>query len=230
MTIAGNIKREKSTVLQRLLLLGIAISLTACENNTEAPGDQAQQSLTTEEYAVYASVMQSLFIGSHHKLVVIRDSTVEIFEDSSSTLEDPVCYDHMRCWGFRGLRHLKPEFEEELEPWTLLEFLRANKRRYLLADRFELEVQILLISGTEHADIFRKEVSINDRWREFYARYPDSPGQIAFSRVGFNRDMNQAFLYAANASHWLVGAGYLVLLTKEDNAWKILRKRLVWVS
>jgi hypothetical protein len=69
-----------------------------------------------------------------------------------------------------------------------------------------------------------------DGWQVFYARFPEAPGIISLSRVGFNDRLDQALVYLGNQSHWLAGAGHFYLLKKVNGAWTVDQKVMTWIS
>jgi hypothetical protein len=82
------------------------------------------------------------------------------------------------------------------------------------------------MSQQEQLEIFKDGGS----WNEFYTGYPDSQGIMTISRVGFNREQDQALVYVGNQSDGKAGAGYCVLLTKENGVWTVQGKVMIWVS
>ena len=62
-------------------------------------------------------------------------------------------------------------------------------------------------------------------------KFPNSPpGIIAFSRVGFDPFMNQAFVYARNACGMTCGVGQYYFLTKRNGSWHVELAHQIWVS
>lgn len=81
----------------------------------------------------------------------------------------------------------------------------------------------VLISAAESNSFFGPEKpKEKDGWAMFYEKYPDSPGIIKLSRVGFSRDGSVAIVYMGNQSQWLAGSGGLVAFEKKDGQWRIL--------
>jgi hypothetical protein len=88
-------------------------------------------------------------------------------------------------------------------------------------------VSYVLLSQDEKNAMF----GINqDGWQVFYAKYPDAPGILTFSRVGFDTALDQALVYVGDQSHFLAGAGHYVLLKKVNSAWTIDQKVMTWIS
>lgn len=69
-----------------------------------------------------------------------------------------------------------------------------------------------------------------DGWKVFDKRFPGASGYITFSAVGFNREYDEAFLYAARNCGWLCGDGWYVLLKKTERGWEIEKKQHIWTS
>jgi hypothetical protein len=68
------------------------------------------------------------------------------------------------------------------------------------------------------------------RWEEFYVKYPASGGFISLSQVGLNAEMNEALVYVEHWCHRLCGIGVYVLLSKDDEGWRVVKKHGAWVS
>jgi len=67
-------------------------------------------------------------------------------------------------------------------------------------------------------------------WGEFYKKYPKSSGLIFFSRVGFNVQHNEAFLYVGHSCGGLCGSGGYISLKKLGTTWVIQNSEGVWES
>ena len=77
------------------------------------------------------------------------------------------------------------------------------------------------------AEIFRRGV---DGWDTFYQKYPGSSGIVTLSKVGFNKEMNQALVIMGVQRGRVFGIGELYLLQKENNAWRIQKAAMLWIS
>ncbi len=91
--------------------------------------------------------------------------------------------------------------------------------------QLELDLSHTLIPDAEF-----KKILTAGGWDEFYRRFPGSRGMIWLSRVGFNRDKNQALFYFGNQYTDYAGEGYLILMAKADGAWKEVAHITVWIS
>lgn len=163
----------------------------------------------SDEYDVYAALIDEMYVDERVKLIVIVDHTdADYSEDLDQTLQ----------YVTENISGIQQE--------TLDDFKAQNAQSHPLRDDFNLRVPHGLISQREMKEIF----STGSGWDEFYQKYPDSQGAMTLSRVGFNREGDQALVYVGNQSHWLAGAGYYVLLARQDGAWVIQDNVMVWIS
>ena len=61
-------------------------------------------------------------------------------------------------------------------------------------------------------------------WKPFYERFPDAPGFVRFSHVGFNRASTEALVIMTHTRAALWSQTTLYLLRKADNGWTIAGK------
>lgn len=163
-----------------------------------------------EEYNIYSVLINSRYISDGIKLIVIEEKTTESTSPGKDELNENYVKQNM------------PELQQE----TINDFKKENQQSYLLKRQFDLPVSYILISQKEMKNIFEN----GKGWDDFYKKYPDSQGTMTLSMVGFNADKNQALVYVGNQGHWLAGAGYYILLVKENNVWKIKKEVMAWIS
>ena len=60
--------------------------------------------------------------------------------------------------------------------------------------------------------------------------FPDSDGTLRFSRVGLDRSLTQALLYAGQQFDWSVGSGGYWLFSKSDGEWVEAGRVGDWIS
>jgi len=116
-----------------------------------------------------------------------------------------------------------PDVTEEL----IDAFKTRNRQLLPLKPLLSLSVHYVLIGSKEMDDIFHRD---EDGWDEFYQRYPNSPGTITLSRVGFSTDLKRALVYIGHQSHWRAGSGHFVVLRKENGDWRVQGKTMIWIS
>jgi len=94
-------------------------------------------------------------------------------------------------------------------------------------------IPVVLLSRAEKEMLFLEEQKWRaDGWERFYAKYPDSPGIITISRVGFSSSGDLAMLYVGCGSGIRSGAGHIRVLRKRDGKWYELNIIIgpAWVS
>ena len=187
-----------------LLSLVVSIMLISCASVPLL----GTPTMEAEEYEVYRSVIDAMYIHDQTELIVIMDRTGI---GRAQDLEESLAYVTENIIG--------------VEDETVNGFRDANGESHLLRDDLDLGFTCVLLSEEETRDIFD-----SGGWDEFYARYPHSQGIMTVSRVGFNRERDQALVYVGNQSHWLGGAGYYLFLTKEEGVWRIQEEIMVWIS
>jgi hypothetical protein len=165
-----------------------------------------------EEYAVYSTLLNALYDGGHTDRILIRDHT------SVDNLEYKAIANPLE-----GLRLQIPLVQTE----TLDSFRDANAQSHPLDDRLRLPGRIGWISEREVEDYFRAG---GGGWQAFNRDHQNAGGFITLSRVGFNRNMNQALVYLASACGETCGLGSLVFLVKEGGSWRIKGTAAAWIS
>lgn len=164
-----------------------------------------------EEASVYKSIIEAMYVKDGIKLIVVRDHTVP------GNLSDGGLNEQLQ----RAAKEL-PLLSQE----TVTDFLRKNSAQHPLTNSLKLNLELKRIGESESQAIFQE----GKGWEEFYKKYPSSQGLLELSKPGFNGDATQALVYVANQGSWKGGAGYYVLLAKENNAWKIEKRYTSWVS
>lgn len=190
-----------------LLLLVSVVLITGCAGSKATP-----VSVMTEEYAVYKTVIESIYLIEGVELIVIKDHTATgVYPGESLDSE---------------LEYLKENLGSAIETETLNDYEAKNRLTHKLDRRLSLNVQYVLLSEAE-----RKEIFETGGWSQFRAIYPNSPGVVVtFSRAGFNTEMNQALVYVEDQGDYGAGQGLYVFLTKQETAWVIQRMIVAWVA
>lgn len=158
---------------------------------------------TEEEYAVYSVVIDDLIVkdrSSVNSLVISNQtSAYDVKYLSSTTFK-------------QSLQNMKQKYtyiNEEL----LLDYEAKQTRPFKLYPNFNLPVEYILI------DANKLEKS------EGY----ESRSMIRLSKVGFNKEKNQALIYIEFFCG-MCGFGNYVILEKENDIWKIRQSFGGWLS
>jgi len=177
---------------------------------------------SVEEYRIYSSVLEKLYVGQETKLVVISDQTsVDMLRlDSWDFLNKSIQSRRKETgiWSTAALAKMSPAAFEDFKA-------RNKDTSNIQHASISLSVKNVTI---DQATLLTKNES--EYWESFYRKFPDSPGLIYVSRVGFDRTAKQALVYVGRTCGFLCGDGYLVLLEEEHGKWTIKGKYLCWVS
>ena len=157
-------------------------------------------------------VQQKYAFKGETELIVLKAETTTMFEERSE--------DGGSATFKQAIQRLMPEVESQ----TLDDYWKSNETSETLRVS-SLGIPYVLVSNEYlHNDQF-------DRfWGNFYKRFSDSSGLVSFSKVGFNEQHDQAFVYAGRTCGGLCGAGGYVLLKKVNGQWKIEKDEGLWVS
>ena len=186
------------------------------------PAVWASDPPSVEEYGIYSTVIEKLYIGQNTKLVVISDKTsVDMLRSDS--------------WGF--LRKSIQERRKETGIWSTAALAKMSPAVFedfkaRNNDNSSIHNAAILLS-VKNVTVDQATLSTQNKseyWDSFYRRFPDSPGLIHVSRVGFDREAKQALVYIGRTCGFLCGDGYLVLLVSEHGKWTIEGKYMCWVS
>lgn len=207
-----------------------SISEGATSENNQNPTSSAhalnstKADVETEKYAVYSALIKELYIHDGVKQLVIQQQTtcVNHTKDKKASNESGSFDEYI-------MNKLMQEFPNG--DHFSDDFFARQKDCYSLSQRLDVPVKYVLISTEEHEALFPKDhYDLTEVWKKFYEKYPSSSGIINFSNVGFNTDMSKALVYTGQGCGELCGAGYIVLLAKEQGVWKVKGKRPEWVS
>lgn len=175
----------------------------------------AQSHIAGEEYKVYTKVLEKIGQGN----ILIEDTTSI---DSSLESDDDIA---------ERVKFFIPQISLEL----LTDFVDKNKANYKLQTNFTLKTYKIL-SREEIKRAFGEKDDLgtlddlDNRWENFGKAYPNSDGFYILSRVGFDKTHSGALVFISNYCGSLCGQGEYFILKKTGNNWKILMRRIVWIS
>jgi hypothetical protein len=122
--------------------------------------------------------------------------------------------------------HMKKEFGGYFIYELIEDFFKVNSKQKILQLKFAKGLSVVLVSEKEVNAIFK---NIDDGWERFYAKYPRAIGLMGMSVVAFNAEKTKALFYYEEISDFLAGAGYYVLMIKQDDRWVIHEKVRSWI-
>ena len=113
----------------------------------------------------------------------------------------------------RMLSYLHENFEG-LDEETLTDFLAKNREQYPIGPDLNPRGRLVCVGDEEFEHMFRD----GDGWADLPG-VCESDGTLRFSRVGLDRGVTQAMLYAGQQFDWNVGSGGFWLFSKLDREW-----------
>jgi len=124
----------------------------------------------------------------------------------------------------RALSYMRKNFEG-LGEETLADFLAKNREQHPVEPDLDPGGRLICLSDEEFLHVFRDR----EGWERFRQEFPESDGTLRFSRVGFDRDVTQAMIYAGQQFDWQIGSGGYWLFTKSSGAWVESGKLGTWI-
>lgn len=182
-----------------------------------APAARSQSSFEDDEYEVYSALISQRFVREKTKQLVILKETAKQFSPAENA-ED-----------VRPMKARIPEVSES----ALDDFAKKNKQVSTLERRFKFKVKYVLISDEELDGFFKDGFpgeGFERSWKQFYEKYPGSPGYIWLSRAGFDKEKREAVVYVGYMCEQLCGGGVYLRLVRKDDGWKVEQSAGIWVS
>jgi hypothetical protein len=175
--------------------------LSSCLSANSSPSEESGE---TEGYAVYSALIKDEFVKEDVKLLVISERTQFYDPDylQSTTSE-------------QRIQDLKKEYASVAED-TLRDYEAKHIQPSTLEAKFDLPVKYILV---DEAKLGQAEEGA--RILAFQEQYKDAGGIISLSKVGFNKDRNEALVRVAYLLCPLCRHSGKVLLRKVGGVWKV---------
>lgn len=109
---------------------------------------------------------------------------------------------------------------------TLADFVAKNRKRHPVQPDLDLEGRLVCLDDGAFRDVFRD----GEGWERLRRMFPGSDGTLRFSRVGLDRGVTQALIYAGQQFDWNVGSGGYRLFSKTGGSWTESGKVGAWIS
>jgi hypothetical protein len=202
----------------------ICLVLLALQTAPAQRPDTSTEELPDEDYAIYSLVLQTHFAKDGVERIVLGDHTLMDLP--------PLMMGMTKFGGSKDSQTIRESVSKE----TLDDYEKINKSPIALSNRLSLRVPLVLMSAAERDRVFmitgegEKRVAGPKAMEAFQKLYPKSPGFMHISRIGFNGNRTQAFLYAGYVCGGLCGSGFIFLLAKENGTWKIQNVAMTWIS
>jgi hypothetical protein len=181
------------------ILIFIALTTASYGGN-----DQPDQSVIEKwEYEIMSNLIESYY-GNDFELLLIDDQT------------EPWCIRGR----IDGLRTTWVELRAE----TIDSLIVRNGCSVPIKKKLAIETRYRLMSRNSYHDILKAGKGPN--WDNFDELYPESPGFLVVSRVGFDSRYEQALVYFGNAyrcreNRMIPKDRSIALFVKKDGEWKL---------
>ncbi len=191
-------------ILKKAHVMLIAVSFMAC-STFNRPSQPSVIEIEKEEQVLY-----SFFVDAGEgPVLILQDTATNTYPGDS---QDTINY----------LKEGLPDLSSQ----TLENFMERNAQVGTLSPDMNLGVEYILLTTEELS-----EITSQPNWGEVLSgTYSGAHGYTVFSRVGFNRSLDQAIIYVAQVSGPLMGSGYYYLMEKKNGEWRIMNEIMVWIS
>jgi hypothetical protein len=178
----------------------------------------------TEEYAVYSALLKELFVKDETKLLIIQNQT--LFYENPDYLKSTTSDERIR-----DMRKYYPSVAED----TLADFDTKYMQPSELIPKFNLPIKYVLIDKLPAERVLIDESELDKgkgrtQTQALFEKYPGVGGVISLSKVGFSKDMTEAFVSVEFTHCALCGRGDKVLLGRKSGVWKVKAIYNGWVS
>jgi hypothetical protein len=197
----------------KLFLSVLLLVVVACPHAISAQSIE-NATIEREEYAVYSAVIAD-YVYEEKGTFIIANPTV--------TRSDTIKLEHLRFFSLdlKALQILPSPPAPPLSQETLADFLRRNKGNRWLTPKFEMDRKYVLVDYREIKKLVSNFDTMDQDWKSLFKEYPASRGFVTLSRVGFNNQMDQAFIHIGFSCPGLCGHWSYLLLTKKHDVWTV---------
>jgi hypothetical protein len=207
-------KCKSKFVVGKIMKIGLVLFCLLATGMFQA--EKTNDEVSPEEYAVYSAYLDDINKspqrGPAVKLAVIDAQTQSA--DTSCSPENIAKFDK-RVSNAR----LKPLFDN---------FRAKSQSQKPLGKSFNIKYAYVILNSKDFEAFFK--TNDFDGWKDFYKKYPNSPGFTTFSRVGFNSNKTKASIFKNSICGPLCGSGDYVVFEKVADKWKIVSYLNCWVS
>ena len=194
------------------LLVVICLTASLCSGGPVACNKRSTQNcvITSEDYAVYSSVFLDL-----DKQRNSADKMEMIISEATVSGEDHLL----------DLQKIRQSTKDAPEA-TVVSFNVQRKRACNLQPQLSGSISYRIVSPE---DLDKHFMRGRGMWESFYKEYPKASGIVRLSPVGYNVEATEALVYIEHSCGGLCGAGYLVLLARQDGRWIVKDQITLWV-
>jgi hypothetical protein len=202
-------------ILRQLSVIAIVIGLLFNAQATVLADNSAEdlQLVPSEDYAIYDRIIQAKFLTSDTTLVLIRQLTATRIGPEEVPFR-------------RQFFEENQFFDGTLPPSLIVEFLTGTRRPSRLQPKLNFGVRYRLVSEF-NADI--EEAGLVLRPAAWTAAAVDPRIRLEFSRVAHAPTERLALVYVGHYRSDGTGAGFFIVLRRQQSGWEIQDTEVVWM-
>lgn len=189
----------------KLLLPALVVLVSIASSSSAQSVENAI--IEREEYAVYSVIIPSYVYAETGTFIIANPTTRPAHE---------VKLEHLQFLRFPDAPAIK------LSQETLDDFLGRNKTNRWLTPKLEMNREYRLVDLREIVRLAGDMGQQLEEWKGFFKEYSSAHGFVSVSRVGFNRQMDQAFVHIGWRCPGLCGQWSFLLLAKKDGTWMLV--------
>lgn len=187
--------------------------------------EEFEKRTEAEQYNVYTVLFNE--IGANRQISLVIDSETW---DRMSNLEPDIrgrysLEDYINEFTPPHLAPLTQKVKQAIE-----DYKAKNEVPERLKPIFNIRAKYLLLGRTEYRRFFAGAENLIKQWERYYKKYPNAPGYLSVSRVGFNREMTEALVYIELHCGSLCADGRFKMLGKEKEGWRIKQEIQFYAS
>jgi hypothetical protein len=221
-------------------VVGLALFLSVAGVLGWRSGQHPRDAALPTVASVYRFLLDRLAADDEIRFYVRGDKPIEWLVDSRTlkafTVDAPRTTEEFAAWAhdhpdqgmpFRGwddLHAAMPRLYDRL--WNA--FAWANGEERPLEPHLRGTADVRFIDRAELHAFFSKDT--DDGWTQLRAKYPNAPGVVNFSSVGFSAGGERALVYFEYTFASLGGYGMYYLLERTGSTWEILAWCNSWVA
>jgi hypothetical protein len=206
---------KKIALARTSLVVGIlaAFSIFAAVPSLRAQKPSPPPSLSEDDSAVYTALLKELYQAAKGRPIFLSDQT--------ALGVPPGMVGNLPVQGPQT-----NTFLERIAPDARQNYEDINHSSLHLSAPCKLAPECTLV---DLADI-ALQVKNEKAWRKFMLKHPNTPGIIIISRIGYNRERDQAVVYSGVSCGELCGQGEFTWLVKHNGVWEVESSNVVWIS
>jgi hypothetical protein len=190
-----------------------AVALFGADLPMRAQKPPAAPQLSEDDSAVYSALLRDLYQAGKGRPIILSDQTA-LGVPPGMVGNLPVQGPQTNTF----LAKIAPDARQNYED--------INHASLHLSGSCKFAPECVLVDLADVA----LQVKNEKAWRKFMLKHPNTPGIVIVSRIGYNRERDQAVVYSGMSCGELCGQGEFAWLVKRNGVWVLEDSNVVWIS